>query len=75
MNSKTAKKNKRKRKRKYYRQFLKSVCERCGFVALHPCQLDIHHKDVDRTNNVESNLETLCSNCHRLESVGLLGKD
>ena len=51
------------------RQNKKPHCERCGFVASDLCQLDIHHKDRNRKNNLLSNLETLCSNCHRLEHV------
>jgi hypothetical protein len=43
------------------------VCERCGFVPEHPCQLDVHHRDGNHQNNDPSNLETLCANCHRLE--------
>lgn len=57
----------------------KPHCERCGFFGIDPCQLDIHHKDRNHLNNEISNLETLCSNCHRLEhkneykTWGLLG--
>jgi predicted HNH restriction endonuclease len=43
------------------------ICERCGFIPAHRCQLDVHHKDRNRSNNDISNLETLCANCHRLE--------
>jgi len=32
------------------------------------CQLDVDHKDGDRKNNLESNLQTLCANCHRLKT-------
>jgi ArsR family transcriptional regulator len=49
-----------------YRRHLKEACERCGFTPAHSCQLEIHHLDFDRTNNVPSNLETLCANCHVL---------
>lgn len=49
------------------------MCERCKFVAEDACQMDIHHKDGDHTNNVAENLETLCANCHRLvEALFLL---
>lgn len=27
----------------------------------------VHHKDHDRTNNVESNFELLCKRCHQIE--------
>jgi hypothetical protein len=43
------------------------ICDRCGFVARHLCQIDIHHKDRNRKNNVSDNLENICANCHRLE--------
>lgn len=46
----------------------KTSCEHCGFVALHPCQLDIDHIDGNRANNDPSNYRTLCSNCHRLKT-------
>ena len=58
------------RGRKDYVGFKGESCQRCGFVALHPAQLDVHHKDRDRTNNTPTNLETLCANCHRLEHAG-----
>lgn len=47
----------------------KKQCARCGFIPIHPCQMDIHHKDYDRTNDDPSNFEVLCANCHRLEIV------
>ena len=46
-----------------FRRFLKSKCERCDSVK-HLC---VHHKDRDRHNNVDANLETLCKRCHQLE--------
>jgi len=44
----------------------KNVCEYCGFTPLHSCQLDVHHIDRNKSNNDDSNLMTLCANCHRL---------
>lgn len=35
------------------------VCERCGFVPEHPCQLHLHR-------HAEPDAETLCANCHWL---------
>jgi hypothetical protein len=49
----------------------KDTCEKCGFVAVHPCQLDVHHKDHKHNNNAVDNLMTLCANCHRLEHSGV----
>lgn len=31
---------------------------------MRPFLLVVHHRDSDRTNNSDSNLETLCFNCH-----------
>lgn len=48
---------------------LKDVCcNNCGFIALHPCQLDIDHIDGNKRNHSEENLQTLCANCHRLKT-------
>lgn len=46
----------------------KTCCEHCGFVALHPCQLDVDHVDGNRDNDDPSNFRTLCANCHRLKT-------
>ena len=54
--------------KRLYDGFKKDFCERCDFKAEHSCQLDVHHRDGDKRNNQPSNLETLCANCHRLES-------
>ncbi len=43
-------------------------CECCSFLALHMCQLDTDHIDGDHDNNDPTNLQTLCSNCHRLKT-------
>ena len=53
---------------KKYRLYKKQHCEMCGFVAKHQCQLDVDHKDGNRKNNAEDNLQTLCANCHRLKT-------
>ncbi len=50
-----------------HRAAKKNKCERCGFEPVHQCQLDVHHRDHDHSNNAPQNLETLCANCHRLE--------
>lgn len=41
-------------------------CERYGYDE-HPEILQVHHKDRNRSNNEEKNLELLCPNCHFLE--------
>ncbi len=56
----------RRWKQNRYTAHKKQTCERCGFVPEHPCQLDVHHKDGDHSNNDPANLQTLCANCHRL---------
>ena len=43
-------------------------CEKCGFIALNSCQLDIDHIDGNSKNNSVENLQTLCANCHRLKT-------
>lgn len=43
-------------------------CEKCGLDEWmeYPLPIELHHKDGDRTNNEETNLELLCPNCHAL---------
>lgn len=69
-NNKTNRKRRRGGKR--HRQFRGPICERCGFVPEHVCQLDVHHVDGDRTNNSPANLRTLCANCHRMMHAAVL---
>ena len=56
-----------------YKAHRKGVCEECGFVPVHPCQLDVDHRDGDKRNDDPANLQTLCANCHRLKTF--LNKD
>jgi DNA-binding transcriptional ArsR family regulator len=49
-----------------YRVHLEDRCRRCGFAPEYPSQLEIHHQDLDRSNNKPPNLVTLCANCHVL---------
>lgn len=46
-----------------------AVCERCGYDN-HISAIVIHHKDRNRENNISSNLEILCANCHAIEHWG-----
>lgn len=56
------------RKGRTYRGFKKATCELCGFVPVHPCQLDVDHIDGNHANDAPENLQTLCANCHRLKT-------
>ena len=55
-------------KKKHYREYKKTYCEYCGFVAVDKRQLDVDHIDGNHSNNNENNLQTLCANCHRLKT-------
>ena len=65
--------------RSTYRKFKEDICAFCGFIPVHPCQLDVDHINGDRTNNQKENLQTLCANCHRLKTHmnndHLIGRD
>ena len=50
-------------------------CSRCSFVAVDPCQIDIHHKDRNHNNDDPANIENLCACCHRLEHKDDAHKD
>lgn len=41
-------------------------CEKCGITEWlnQPINLEVHHRDGDRTNNSLENLMLLCPNCH-----------
>ena len=56
----------RKPQRKGFPGIVKTACELCGFVALDPCQLDVHHINGDKRDNSNDNAQVLCANCHRL---------
>lgn len=43
----------------------KGYCERCGKVPESSRQLETDHIDCDPSNNDPSNIQTLCSPCHR----------
>ena len=67
---KSWKKNSKKyhKYKKPYSKYKKDYCESCGFVAEHLVQLDVDHIDGNHNNNDINNLQTLCSNCHRLKT-------
>jgi hypothetical protein len=44
-------------------------CERCGFDN-HEAAIIVHHKDRNRENDDDHNLEVLCCNCHAIEHWG-----
>lgn len=52
-----------------YRGFKGEVCEECGFIPVHHCQLDVDHIDGNHNHNSPDNLQTLCANCHRLKTI------
>ena len=45
-----------------------NYCNRCGFNDLRA--IEVHHIDGDRSNNLLSNLEVLCGNCHLIAHSG-----
>ncbi len=49
-----------------YKRFKSTICDICRFVAVHPCQMDVHHRNGDHYDDRRCNLQTLCANCHRL---------
>ena len=57
-----------KRYKNRYKRHKKSTCEECGFIPIHPCQLDVDHINGDHKDNRVQNLQTLCANCHRLKT-------
>lgn len=50
-----------------YREKRNYKCERCGLQITNPFDqyyMHVHHKDGNKTNNRETNLECLCIHCH-----------
>ena len=65
--------------KKYLYQRSEYKCEKCGFEGYNPVTgnsiLQIHHIDGNSGNNLESNLQVLCPNCHAMtESYMALNK-
>ena len=56
--------------RKYLFEKHDSKCVECGWGQINPSTgktpLEVDHIDGDHKNNVESNLQLLCPNCHSL---------
>ena len=52
-------------------------CENCGITSWldQPINLEVHHRDGDRTNNSLSNLQLLCPNCHSYTYTFARSKD
>jgi 5-methylcytosine-specific restriction endonuclease McrA len=50
--------------------YLKNYCEKCGVRGLDECQYELHHliARADGGTDDPSNLVTLCSNCHSLQT-------
>jgi|19_taG_2_1085344.scaffolds.fasta_scaffold11679_2 hypothetical protein len=56
-----------------------SSCSKCGWNKKNPVTgkvpLHVDHKDGDSKNNLESNIQLLCPNCHSLTpNFGILNK-
>lgn len=65
--------------RRYMHEQHDSRCQECGWGKVHPVTgrvpLAVHHRDGNSGNNVVTNLELLCPNCHALtENFGRLNK-
>lgn len=59
----------KKQRRPYLFIYTKGpLCEACGFIPEHSCQLDVDHIDGSKLNTAPDNFQTLCSNCHRLKT-------
>lgn len=58
--------------RRYLFEKNNNQCEKCGWgeknLYTKKIPLEIHHIDGDYKNNIESNLQLLCPNCHALTS-------
>lgn len=56
-------------KRRLFKDGIKeNRCENCGITCWvgEPIQMELHHIDGDRSNNLVENLQILCPNCHSL---------
>jgi hypothetical protein len=53
---------------------LMDVCGKCGYSGPR-WQFEVHHRDLNRRNNVSENLVVLCIPCHRLEHGGRVSSE
>lgn len=56
-------------RRKYFKNLEIYKCEKCGLEDSNFVFFDMNHKDANHKNNKRENLELLCPNCHRKESI------
>ncbi len=66
--------------RNYLMEKYNGECQKCGWGEINPytgkIPLQVHHIDGDSLNNIESNLQLLCPNCHSLtENFGSRNKN
>lgn len=61
----------RKEQWKHRKFFFNAIkrCETCAFEVDDFRFFDVHHKDGNHKNNEFENLQLLCPNCHRLETI------
>lgn len=56
--------------RRYLFEKYENACCKCGWSEINPTTgkipLEVNHLDGDHENNLESNLELICPNCHSL---------
>jgi len=57
------------RRRRHEIRAERKNCERCGknLTDAKAGEWAVHHRDRDRSNNADANLELLCKRCHQLE--------
>lgn len=53
----------------HYRNMTLKPDSSCACGVTHKFLLVVHHRDGDRTNNVPSNLEIVCFNCHAMRHL------
>ncbi len=56
-------------RRPFLKPHILGQCEKCGILNKDKRFFDVNHIDGDHDNNNIENLELLCPNCHRIESL------